>query len=602
MTLTLPAPLTITALGYSARASGVHTVLRVIDSQNQVFQYDVNRPLEGGGPTAWYAEIVDLTAPTSFFGGPADGVMHQPITAVSLLAGDALQSGLAGVAGFDSVVAWDTLPASLHPDATPVAPPAGAGELASRLGVNIHFTSDDQALDIIAAAGFSRVRMDLGWAGVETTKGVYDFTAFDALVSALASRGMNLHLILDYFNPLYPQSSDPGYGDAGEQTTVPAFAAVSKAAAAHFAGKGLTYEVWNEENGGFWPPVANAAQYSELCAAAIAAVHAGDPSALVTVGGLAGFDYPFLEATLDAGGAVGADAVGVHPYRQGGGESASDDLAYMRAIVAASFPTPPPVWDTEWGYSSQWYGGDAGGHAPAAWALQAQRASRELLSAWALGFPMAIYYDIRDDGTDPTYDEDNFGLIQNDYSDKPAIVAVRTLSAAAKGRTFVGFLPVGFTSLHAMLMVGATDRVVALWSDAPGSVTSVAVPANGKATDLLGAPLALVADGGATSVTVGEVAGPVFLTFPNPPGTGDAGADGSAGSGGTGDGGAQGSLDASALADASADAGPAGAGTSHSSSGCGCGSARSDVGAQSLAAFGSAVLALGLARRRRSRS
>jgi hypothetical protein len=322
----------------------------------------------------------------------------------------------------------------------------------------------------------------------------------------------------------------------------------------------------------------------------------------VTVGGLAGFDYPFLEATLDAGGAVGADAVGVHPYRQGGGESASDDLAYMRAIVAASFPTPPPVWDTEWGYSSQWYGGDAGGHAPAAWALQAQRASRELLSAWALGFPMAIYYDIRDDGTDPTYDEDNFGLIQNDYSDKPAIVAVRTLSAAAKGRTFVGFLPVGFTSLHAMLMVGATDRVVALWSDAPGSVTSVAVPANGKATDLLGAPLALVADGGATSVTVGEVAGPVFLTFPNPPGTGDAGADGSAGSGGTGDGGAQGSLDASALADASADAGPAGAGTSHSSSGCGCGSARSDVGAQSLAAFGSAVLALGLARRRRSRS
>jgi hypothetical protein len=376
MTLTLPTPLNVTALGYSARASGVHTVLRVVDSKGQTFQYDVNRPLEAAGPAAWYAEIVDLTAPTSFYGGPDDGVLHQPVTTVSLLAGDALQSGLAGVAGFDSVVAWDTLPALLDPDAAPIAPPAGAGELASRLGVNIHFTSDDKALDIIAAAGFSRVRMDLGWAGVETTKGVYDFTAFDGLVSALGSRGMNLHLILDYFNPLYPQSSDPGYGDAGEQITVPAFAAVSKAAAAHFAGKGVTYEVWNEQNGGFWPPAANAVQYSDLCAAAIAAVHAGDPSALVTVGGLAGFDYPFLEATLDAGGAAAANAVGVHPYRQGGGESASDDLAYMRAIVAASFAAPPPVWDTEWGYSSQWYGGDAGGHAPAAWALQAQRASR----------------------------------------------------------------------------------------------------------------------------------------------------------------------------------------------------------------------------------
>ena len=53
---------------------------------------------------------------------------------------------------------------------------------------------------------------------------------------------------------------------------------------------------------------------------------------------------------------------------------------------------------------------------PAAWALQAQRASRELLTAWALGFPMEIYYDIRDDGTDPTNDEDNFGLIPVSYT------------------------------------------------------------------------------------------------------------------------------------------------------------------------------------------
>ena len=157
MTLTLPTPLDVTVLGYSARASGVHTVLRVVDSKGQTFQYDASRPLEAGGPAAWYTQIVDLTAPTSSYGGPGDGVLHQPITAVSLLAGDALQSGLSGVAGFDSVVAWDTLPAALDPDATPIAPAAGAGDLASRLGVNIHFTSDDKALDIIAAAGFSRV-------------------------------------------------------------------------------------------------------------------------------------------------------------------------------------------------------------------------------------------------------------------------------------------------------------------------------------------------------------------------------------------------------------------------------------------------------------
>ena len=331
MALSLPSPITATAIGYSARAVGVHTVLRVVDSTGQTLQYNVNRPLQAGGPDAWYAHVVDLAFPTEQYGGANDGVVHQPITGMALIAGDALQSGLAGVAGFDNVTAWDAMPVTLDPDATTVPAPQGAGDLASRIGVNIHFTSDDRALDIIAAAGFSRVRMDLGWDAVETTPGVYDFSAFDGLVTALASRGMKLHLILDFFNSLYPTSADPtGFA----ATTVPAFAAVSKAAAAHFVGKGLTYEIWNEPNGsGFWPPAGEApGQYSLLSSASLAAVHEGDPSALVATGGLAGFDYPFLEGMLDAGGAVGANAIGMHPYRFGGGEEACRTIWRMYAI------------------------------------------------------------------------------------------------------------------------------------------------------------------------------------------------------------------------------------------------------------------------------
>jgi hypothetical protein len=525
MTLTLPTPLNITALGFSARASGVHTTLRVVDQTGQTHQYGVARPLEAGGPNAWFRVVVDLTAPAGHYGGANDGVLHEPVTALSLLAADGLQSGLKGVAGFDEVVVWDTLPASLDPYGAPLPAPAGAADLRSRLGVNIHFTSDDKALDLIQGAGFGRVRMDLGWSGVETSKSMYDFSAMQGLVGALASRGLGLHLILDYFNPLYPNPGDPAF----MTTTVPAFASLSKVAAQTFEGKGVTYEVWNEENiTQFWTPP-NATEYAALCAAAVAAVHAGDPTARVTTGGLSGFDEAFLKAALDAGAGASADAIGVHPYRQGGAESASDDLAFMRSILAGAYATPPPVWDTEWGYSSTWFG-DAGGHDAMARAIQAQRVSRELLSAWALGFPLAIYYDIRDDGTDPTNNEHNFGLLQNDYTDKPAMVAVRTLTKAASGRTFAGFLPVGFTSLHAMLLVGSDDRVVALWNDAAGSVATVAVPANGTAVDMLGAPIALVTDGGVTSVSVSEVGGPVFLTYPNLSAAPDAGSD--SGSGG----------------------------------------------------------------------
>ena len=210
-----------------------------------------------------------------------------------------------------------------------------------------------------------------------------------------------------------------------------------------------------------------------------------------------------------------------------------DDLAYVRNRQSrAPLPVGSRFWDTEWGYSSQWFG-DAGGRDPGARTLQAQRTSRELLSAWAVGFPMAIYYDIRDDGTDETDPESNFGLVQNDYTDKPAVVAVRTLTHIAAGHTFVGFLPIGPTSLHAILLVGAGDRVVALWSDAPASVTPIAIPTPTAAIDMLGHPLTLASDAGITYVTVGEVAGPVFLTFPNPVSTmSDAGVDADAGAGG----------------------------------------------------------------------
>jgi hypothetical protein len=591
MTLTLTTPLTITALGFSAKISGERTTLRVVDSTGQNLQYSVNRPLEATGVDDWYSAVVDLTTPTEVFGGAADGTLHQPIKAVSLLAGDGLQTKLVGVAGFDTIVAWDSLPATLDLTQAPTAPAVPVGAFADDLGVNIHFTTDDRALDIIAAAGFTRVRMDLGWGGVETTARVYDFSAFDALVTALASRNMKLLLILDYFNSLYPMPADAGFST----TTVPAFAAVSKAAAAHFAGKGVLYEVWNEENGGFWPPAANAAQYAELCAATIAAVHQGDPTSTVTTGGLAGFDDAFLEATLEAGAGVGANAVGVHPYRQGGGESASDDLAYMRSILAGAYATPPPAWDTEWGYSSQWYGGDAGGHDPSARALQAQRVSRELLSAWALGFPLRIYYDIRDDGTDPTNDEDNFGLIQNDYTDKPAIVAVRTLTTLMAGRTLTGFLPVGFSSLHAMLLAGASNRAVALWSDAPASVTNVSIPANVvAATDMYGTAIVPATDAGVTTVTVSEIAGPVFLTFPNPPVVNDAG------SGDGGDGGDAGRATEDAGAVDSGGGGDAGAPAAGTSSGCGCNAA--GAGTAGMWAFaGSALIAVGARVRRRAK-
>ena len=112
------------------------------------------------------------------------------------------------------------------------------------------------------------------------------------------------------------------------------------------------------------------------------------------------------------------------------------------------------MWDTEWAYSSTWYGD---GHAAESRHRQAVFASREMLTSWALGFPIAVYYDVRDDGTDPAEKEHNFGLLANDYTDKPSMVALRTLSSIAVGRALSAFGLATPTTLQSMRWRTSTD-------------------------------------------------------------------------------------------------------------------------------------------------
>src|SRR5215831_1879929 len=66
-----------------------------------------------------------------------------------------------------------------------------AGPLEHGIGVNIHFTDARPGeLEMLAAAGFKWVRMDLGWGGIERKRGEYDFSAYDRLTAALEKHGL----------------------------------------------------------------------------------------------------------------------------------------------------------------------------------------------------------------------------------------------------------------------------------------------------------------------------------------------------------------------------------------------------------------------------
>jgi hypothetical protein len=505
----LPTALCAVAVTYQARSSpGIRAVLRVMDESWQMLQYNTPRPLWEPDPDAWCDHMVNLAVPDLYWGGSNDGILHGKITRICILAADPLETNAVGYLDFDKVRVLTHQVVNVDPFHMPVIPvSSSSSHLEPLLGVNIHFTDDDAALDAARAAGFSYIRMDLFWTIVETAPGVYDFSSYDHLLADLEAREMKALFILDYGNPLYTSS---GLAPPTNATAIQAFGHFAEEAARHFAGRPVSFEIWNEPNiAQFWPPKPDALQYVALATVAVARVHAGNASAKVSTGGLSTMDCAFLRSCLAAGGGIGADAIGVHPYRSGSPESASDDVLAVRALVQEALPSNPPVWNTEWGYSSSWFGD---GHSSAARTRQAVMAIRELLTAWSLGFPLIIYYDLRDDGTDPANAEHNFGLLANDYSNKPAMQAVCTLVRVAKDRELAGILPMAHDHLYALRLDGTNDMVVTMW--ARTADVKVFVPSAATGIDMFGQPLPLQSIGHQKTVMVTESGGPIYLTFP----------------------------------------------------------------------------------------
>src|SRR5208282_1371183 len=152
--LTLPSPLSPAAIGFWVKSPPNITIaLRVSDASGQTLQYNLCRPLENLDPTSWYQQTVPLDTANGWWGGTSNGLVQYPIHQLAILAADPLQAGAVGAIDFDDVTAVSSTQFNLDPALQPLVPaPPGSGNLLPRLGVNIHFTSDNRALDAAQSA------------------------------------------------------------------------------------------------------------------------------------------------------------------------------------------------------------------------------------------------------------------------------------------------------------------------------------------------------------------------------------------------------------------------------------------------------------------
>lgn len=263
--------------------------------------------------------------------------------------------------------------ATLHASAyTPRVPPG-------TLGINGQFLmnpgngapSQSQKiaqLDQVQAQGIGLIRLDAAWQGVEPTRPnpltgahTYVWTNLDNAVTLMAQHSIRWAPIVDYGTTWASATAN----QFSPPVTDTDWAAYAGALAKRYGAGGdfwtlnpslpylpvQTYEIWNEENWGFWQdyPLCEThqvgvdqgpARYADMYMDARAAIRAFDPAAIVMVGGLVGITKP-----------VGTDGTAV-PYRYctveeflAGMKAHRSDLALDRIAVHIYLPSAQQVLD-----------------------------------------------------------------------------------------------------------------------------------------------------------------------------------------------------------------------------------------------------------------
>lgn len=310
------------------------------------------------------------------------------------------------------------------------------------LGVNVHFIEPKPGeVKMISEAGFRWVRTDFFWEVTERERGRYDFSGYDHLLKQLDEFHLRALFILDYGNHLYTDGKSVRTPEARA-----AFARWAVAAARHFFGRGVIWELFNEPNNSmFWPPQPDAGEYNALALEVGRGFRDAVPHEQLIGPAAELRDLNYLQSCLDGRAHEWWSALSIHPYRQTDPESAAADYARLREMIDKAGPGSGQLnlISSEWGYSSAWSKMNED--------RQAIMLTRAFLTNLANGIPVSIWYDWSDDGTDPREGEHHFGLVHHAYRDgavspyepKPAFGAAKVLTTVLKGFRFEERLNVG---------------------------------------------------------------------------------------------------------------------------------------------------------------
>lgn len=355
-------------------------------------------------------------------------------------------------------------------------------KLPNGFGVNIHFRGEPQDLDLIVDAGFKFIRMDLTWEAIERKRGIYEFekSGYDALTQGCTKRGIRILYILDYSNRLY-ESERSVRTDEGRR----AFASFAEAAAKRYSGMKILWEIWNEPNIKlFWRPQPSVDDYCKLVKATAGKIKNADKTGLVVAPATSTIPFKWLEDCFKKGLLKWIDVLSVHPYRPQPPETVVKDYKKLRELIKSNAPNGKkiPVISGEWGYSNiNWDNTRLSNEQQACYLV------RELLVNLHQEIPVSIWYDWKNDGTNPDEREHHFGTVTYDLKPKTAYLAVKVLSSTLAGYTVDRMHELEEDKDFALILRKGRRTATVAWTMGEDHQIILNIP-SGKATliDLLG--------------------------------------------------------------------------------------------------------------------
>ena len=261
----------------------------------------------------------------------------------------------------------------------------------------------NRAAALARAAGVKWTREEILWHRTEPEKGRFDFRFYDRVVDCAHRHGVSVYGLLDYWSSWTKPYTEEGIAD---------YCRWAAHVVAHYKDRIHYWEIWNEPNIFFWNGPKEL--YPVLLKRACAAIKKVDPGANILGCSTSGIDTPFIRRVMDADAPF--DILTIHPYRGSLDDGGfMEELRGVRKLVGGR-----PVWITEMGWPTQ-----IGGVSELE---QARLLSRCYLCAAAVGgSPTVSWYDFREDGTDPFYNENHFGAVRYDLAPKAAYRALATV-------------------------------------------------------------------------------------------------------------------------------------------------------------------------------